>query len=124
MCAHVQAAASHHTPAPCREVDDGSGDVSVEEFCKLISKLGVTANMAEAQGLFRRFGYESVMPFNKWASTLVNQPSRQLQDDMAGGRDDRRMLSSSMLPCSMQCDQTGAVPALHALEPQLCQAAP
>ncbi len=57
----------------------------MEEFCKLISKLGVTANMAEAQGLFRRFGYESVMPFNKWANILINQPSRQLADETAGG---------------------------------------
>ncbi len=67
-------------------MDDGSGDVSVEEFCALISKLGISASMADAAGLFRRFGYDSVMPFQRWAAQLINQPSRQLADECAGGR--------------------------------------
>ena len=69
---------------PGRQVDDGSGDVGVEEFCSLVAKLGIPASMAEAQGLFRRFGYDAVMPFQRWAAQLVNQPGRQLAEDMAG----------------------------------------
>lgn len=39
----------------------------------------------EAQALFRRFGFESVMPYEKFAHTLITQPARQLAEDMPGG---------------------------------------
>ena len=37
---------------------------------------------AEAQALFRRHGYESVMPYERFAYTLLSQPSRQMAEDM------------------------------------------
>jgi len=39
---------------------------------------------AEAQALFRRFGYESVMPAEQFVHTLITQPSRQLAQEMPG----------------------------------------
>ncbi len=40
---------------------------------------------AESQALFRRFGFENVMPYEQFVHNLVTQPSRQLAQDMPGG---------------------------------------
>jgi microtubule-associated protein-like 6 len=70
--------------AHCREVDDGSGDVDPEEFCGVCAKLGVQVTLAEAAALFRRAGYDTAMPYQKWAHNLITQPSRQLAQESAG----------------------------------------
>jgi hypothetical protein len=87
---HTHPPRSPPTPHACalrRQVDDGSGEIGLEQFCSLASQLGLPASMAEAQGMFRRFGCDSVLPFQRWAAQLVSQPSsRQLADECAGGR--------------------------------------
>ena len=67
-----------------RAVDDGSGDVSIDEFIAVCDQVGVPMSPLEAQALFRRYGYESVMPYERFAYTLLTQPSRQLAEDMPG----------------------------------------
>jgi hypothetical protein len=69
---------------PCRDVDDGSGDVDPEEFVGVCAKLGVQVTLAEAAELFKRAGYDRVMPYQKWAQNLITQPSRQLAQESAG----------------------------------------
>lgn len=66
-------------------MDDGSGDVSLDEFCAVCAQVGVNVSLAEAQALFRRFGFDTVMPYQKFAHTLLTQPARQLAEDMPGG---------------------------------------
>ncbi|GAX82495.1 hypothetical protein CEUSTIGMA_g9922.t1 [Chlamydomonas eustigma] len=65
-----------------KAVDDGSGDVSIEEFISVCEQVGVVVSAAEAQALFRRHGYEGVMPYERFAYTLLTQPARQLAEDM------------------------------------------
>lgn len=50
----------------------------------MCEQVGVAISPIEAQGLFRRYGYESVMPYERFAYTLLTQPSRQLAEDMPG----------------------------------------
>mmetsp|Transcript_34365 Transcript_34365/g.76299 ORF Transcript_34365/g.76299 Transcript_34365/m.76299 type:complete len:1172 (-) Transcript_34365:306-3821(-) len=65
-----------------KAVDDGSGDVSLEEFCAVCAQLGVSVSIPEAQGLFRRNGYEAVMPYQRFAHALLTQPARQMAEDL------------------------------------------
>lgn len=44
----------------------------------MCGRVGVTINKAQAKALFRRFGYDDVMPYERWAHLLITQPSRQL----------------------------------------------
>ena len=41
-----------------RDVDDGSGDVDIREFCAIWSRLGVEVTGAEATALFKKHGFE------------------------------------------------------------------
>ncbi|GIL71076.1 hypothetical protein Vretimale_17844 [Volvox reticuliferus] len=66
-----------------KSVDDGSGDVSWEEFCSISSQLGVECSVAEAQRLFERFGFKDRLPYTRFANILLTQPSRQLAEEMA-----------------------------------------
>lgn len=66
----------------CRSVDDGSGDVSWEEFCQMCALLGVECSIPEAQKLFERFGFKDRLPYNRFAHVLLTQPSRQLAEEM------------------------------------------
>jgi hypothetical protein len=65
-----------------KEVDDGSGDVSVEEFSAVCEHIGVTVSPMESQALFQRYGYDTVMPYERFAHYLLTQPARQLAEDM------------------------------------------
>jgi NADPH:quinone reductase-like Zn-dependent oxidoreductase len=49
-----------------------------------MSQVGVTVSSAEGAALFRRFGYDAVMPYERFAHTLITQPARQLAEDMPG----------------------------------------
>ncbi len=66
-------------------MDDGSGDVSWEEFVAMCQMLGVPCSVAEAARLFQRFGYKDRLPYNRFATVLLTQPSRQLAEEMPGG---------------------------------------
>ncbi|KAG2422675.1 hypothetical protein HXX76_015839 [Chlamydomonas incerta] len=65
-----------------KSVDDGSGDVSWEEFCQMCALLGVECAIPEAQKLFERFGFKDRLPYNRFAHVLLTQPSRQLAEEM------------------------------------------
>ena len=51
----------------------------------MCERIGVRVSVVEAQGLFRRFGYDTIMPYQKFAHALLTQPSRALACDVAGG---------------------------------------
>ena len=61
-----------------QSVDDGSGDVSIEEFSAVCNEIGVVVSPKEAQGLFNRYGYDNVMPYERFAHYLLTQPARQV----------------------------------------------
>ncbi|GFR42918.1 hypothetical protein Agub_g3918, partial [Astrephomene gubernaculifera] len=65
-----------------KSVDDGSGDVSWDEFCAICGQLGVSCGLSEAQRLFERFGYKERLPYARFAAVLLTQPSRQLAEEM------------------------------------------
>lgn len=73
---------SCHILPYCRSVDDGNGEVSIPEFQSVCHSLGLEISQAQAQALFRRFGYDSAMSYAKFSHTLLTQPSRQLAEDM------------------------------------------
>ena len=50
----------------------------------MCERIGVRVSVVEAQGLFRRFGYDTIMPYQKFAHALLTQPSRALACDGAG----------------------------------------
>lgn len=50
------------------------------------SQLDVLVSPTEAQALFKRFGFDTVMPYEQFVHNLVTQPSRQLANDMPGAR--------------------------------------
>lgn len=50
------------------------------------TQVDVMVSPAESQALFRRFGFETVMPYEQFVHNLVTQPSRQLATDMPGER--------------------------------------
>mmetsp|Transcript_673 Transcript_673/g.2236 ORF Transcript_673/g.2236 Transcript_673/m.2236 type:complete len:519 (-) Transcript_673:85-1641(-) len=64
-----------------REVDDGSGDVDIHEFCDLWERLGVEVSTAEAKAIFRKSGFTSVMPYERFAHNLLTAPARALATD-------------------------------------------
>jgi hypothetical protein len=66
----------------CREVDDGNGEVSADEFCAVAAKLGVALGPTEALALFKRFGSSGSLAYSKWVHVLVNQASRQVAEEM------------------------------------------
>ncbi|KAJ9506292.1 hypothetical protein QJQ45_013870, partial [Haematococcus lacustris] len=65
-----------------KAVDDGSGDVSQPEFSSVCAQVGVTVSDAEARALFRRFGYDTALPYERFAHMLLTQPARQLAEDL------------------------------------------
>jgi len=65
-----------------KEVDDGSGDVDINEFCAVCAEVGVSVSPAESQALFKRYGFETVMPYEQFVHNLVTQPARQLASEM------------------------------------------
>ena len=65
-----------------KEVDDGSGDVSIEEFSAVCERIGVLISPKESHALFNRYGYDTVMPYERFAHYLLTQPARQLAEDM------------------------------------------
>ncbi len=72
----------HPVSVLVRSIDDGSGDVSHEEFVQVCARLGVSVSMPEAAALFKRFGYDALMPYAKWSAVLLTQPSRQIAEEM------------------------------------------
>lgn len=64
-------------------MDAGVDTDDIPDIC-LCLQIGVSVSPAEAQALFRRFGYDTVMPFEPFAHTLIMQPARQLAQDMPG----------------------------------------
>ena len=64
-----------------REVDDGSGDVDVREFCAIWSRLGVEVSVAEATALFKKHGFaKGVIPYKRFMELLLKSPSRSLTE--------------------------------------------
>ena len=49
-----------------------------------VMQVAVLISPAEAQALFKRFGFETVMPYEQFVHNLVTQPARQLASDMPG----------------------------------------
>jgi hypothetical protein len=47
-------------------------------------QVGVSVSQAEAAALFRRFGFDVTMPYERFAHILLTQPARQLAEDMPG----------------------------------------
>jgi len=47
-------------------------------------KLGVAVSPSEAAAMFRRAGYDTAMPHQKWAHALINQPNRKMAQESAG----------------------------------------
>jgi len=65
-----------------RDVDDGSGDIDIKEFINLWRKFGVEVSYAETAALFRKHGYEDVMPYDKFAQQLLARPARQMAENL------------------------------------------
>eukprot|EP00879_Flechtneria_rotunda_P027973 GHRR01030042.1.p1 GENE.GHRR01030042.1~~GHRR01030042.1.p1 ORF type:complete len:406 (+),score=141.79 GHRR01030042.1:199-1416(+) len=80
-------------------VDDGSGDVEIDEFMGVCAQLGVSVSQAEAAALFRRAGYDKVMPYQKWAHAFINQPLRQMASESAGDDYSTGRLICTSLSC-------------------------
>ncbi|KAF5831718.1 WD40-repeat-containing domain protein [Dunaliella salina] len=66
-----------------KQVDDGDGDVDVGEFCAVCAQVGLKVSQAEAQALFERYGFDTVLPLKLFIDKLVKQPNRQLGSQMA-----------------------------------------
>jgi len=47
-------------------------------------QLDINVSDAEAQGLFTRFGYDSIMPYDVFAHHMVSQPNKTLGVKTAG----------------------------------------
>jgi len=64
-----------------RDVDDGSGDVDIREFCAIWSRLGVEVTGAEATALFKKHGFaKGIIPYKRFMELLLKSPSRTLTE--------------------------------------------